>query len=87
MHLAVKEIYKESREGDFSHCSMKVMNSADLGKLMCEVLCLQLGVAKLVTTENKAALVEYLYHHLWEPSSKPALELKRQWYTTALTKA
>ncbi|KAL5509584.1 hypothetical protein EMCRGX_G004978 [Ephydatia muelleri] len=50
------------------------MNRKELEKLACEVLCLHLGVAKLVTMENKAALVERLYLHLQDPSSKPEPE-------------
>ena len=46
---------------------MKIMNRADLGKLTCEVLCLQLGAVK-------AALVKRLYQHLQESSSKPESE-------------
>eukprot|EP00731_Ephydatia_muelleri_P036872 Em0342g5a len=50
------------------------MNRKELEKLACEVLHLWLGVAKLAMTENKAALVERLYLHLQDPSSKPEPE-------------
>ncbi|KAL5509617.1 hypothetical protein EMCRGX_G005014 [Ephydatia muelleri] len=50
------------------------MNRKELEKLACEVLCLHLGVAKLVTMGNKAALVERLYLHLQDPSSEPEPE-------------
>ena len=45
------------------------MNRKELEKLVCQVLRLRLGAAKLVTTGNKAALVERLYLHLQDPSS------------------
>ena len=57
-----------------SHCSYKVMNRRDLGKLTCEVFRLRLGAAELATTGNKAALAERLYQHLRETSSEPEPE-------------
>ena len=50
------------------------MNRKELEKLACEVLHLRLGVAKLAMTGNKVALVERLYLHLQDPSSKPEPE-------------
>ena len=47
------------------------MNRKELEKLARELLRLRLGVAKLAMTGNKAALVEPLYLHLQDPSSKP----------------
>ncbi|KAL5509651.1 hypothetical protein EMCRGX_G005051 [Ephydatia muelleri] len=43
-------------------------------KLASEVLHLRFAVVKLVTTRNKAAVVERLYLHLQDPSSKPEPE-------------
>eukprot|EP00731_Ephydatia_muelleri_P034982 Em0089g13a len=50
------------------------MNRKELEKLACEVLHLWLGVAKLASTGNKVVLVERLYLHLQDPSSKPEPE-------------
>ena len=50
------------------------MNRKKLEKLACEVLHLWLGVVKLASTGNKAALVERLYLHLQDPSSEPEPE-------------
>ena len=50
------------------------MNRKELEKLACELLRLRLGVAKLAMMGNKAALVERLYLHLQDPSSKPEPE-------------
>eukprot|EP00731_Ephydatia_muelleri_P032903 Em0024g447a len=47
-----------------------VMNRKELENLTCEVLRLRLGAAKLAMTGNKAALVERLYLHLWDPSNE-----------------
>ena len=50
------------------------MNCKELEKLVCEVLRLRLGDAKLAMTGNKVALVERLYLHLQDPSSEPEPE-------------
>ena len=50
------------------------MNRKELEKLACEVLRLRLAAAKLAMTGNKVALVERLYLHLQDPSSKPEPE-------------
>ena len=52
------------------------MNCKELEKLACKVLRLRLGMAKLATMGNKAALVERLYLHLQDPSSEPESEHK-----------
>ncbi|KAL5509601.1 hypothetical protein EMCRGX_G004995 [Ephydatia muelleri] len=50
------------------------MNCKELEKLVCDVLRLRLGDAKLAMTGNKVALVERLYLHHQDPSSKPEPE-------------
>eukprot|EP00731_Ephydatia_muelleri_P035366 Em0117g7a len=50
------------------------MNCKELEKLVCEVLRLRLGDAKLAMTGNKVALVERLYLHHHNPSSEPEPE-------------
>ena len=47
------------------------MNCKELEKLVCEVLRLRLGDAKLAMTGNKVALAERLYLHHQDPSSEP----------------